>query len=237
MTTKTTRRPGWRGAAALPALALPVIAGVAETDPAFAAIERCRIAETSSLLEPSPPRRKPDALVGGVVLLFPQKKRLDSGHSASTKSALERRNSLPFFRASARRTSAGAAPSHPWWNVEPTNKYREDFVAGQKYAEELMPLMNCNAGPSSLVWILEDMFTAVARRRRKPRGRRGRLSGIEVGFMFGLGRLLVAGMAATILAARGDKFDKITAGDGEVAARMIAGLAAGMRGERFGESH
>ena len=174
---------------------------------------------------PNSKESRPDAPVGGVVLPFPQKKRLKPEHSASTKSPLQRRNGLPFFRASAR--------EHPWWSVEPTNEYSEDFVTGQKYAEELMPLMNCVSGPSTLAWILEDMFTMVALRRRKTRGRRDKLSGIEIGFMHGLGGLLVAGMSATVLAARDGNFDKITTADSRAAARMIVGLAAGMRGERF----
>ena len=61
MTSKTTRRAVLAGAAALPALtiipatALPAIGG---TDPIFAAIERCRVAEAAGLIEPVQPGTK-----------------------------------------------------------------------------------------------------------------------------------------------------------------------------------
>lgn len=120
---------------------------------------------------------------------------LKENRRARSKSDLEiARDALPFFKM-----RSGSDPTS-WWNVKPTGNYTRDFITGCRYAGMVLPLMRYVAGPSSLGWIIRDMQAAVAKRRG---GRRqsDKWSGIEVGFVRGLGDLIVAGLASTTLVA------------------------------------
>jgi hypothetical protein len=83
----------------------------------------------------------------------------------------------------------------------PTGNYSEDYETGRAYAEPLLPLMLRNAGPPTLSHILGDMVEVVSRRRNAGR-RHDKLSGIEIGFMRGLGDLIMCGIAAAVYTGR-----------------------------------
>jgi hypothetical protein len=85
-----------------------------------------------------------------------------------------------------------------WWSVNPTGNYADDYQTGRTYAAALMPMMLRNAGPPTLSVILGDMFDTVSDRHGS-RYRQSKLSGIEIGFMRGLGDLILAGLAATVM--------------------------------------
>jgi hypothetical protein len=115
------------------------------------------------------------------------------------KSAMDvliaKRDALPFFRERKRGESA------LWWNVQPSGDYWKDRRTGQSYAAAVMPLMAHIFGPPALTSIFGDMFKIVASRRRKKGLGRDKLSGIVVGFLAGLGDLIIAGLGATMAAA------------------------------------
>ena len=170
---------------------------------------------------------------GIVVQLIPPSRkkgarRLRRGSMTSLKRA---ELALPFFRERTRTKDAC------WWHVEPTGQYSKDCSTGEKYAEALMPLMHCVAGPIFLPRIFGDMIKAVGRRRGATRLRGDRLSGIEIGFMIGLGRLIVAGTAATMYVGAKGKLGRVTTGDLKATNRFIALLARRERqsGERMWE--
>jgi hypothetical protein len=140
---------------------------------------------------------------------------------------LAERDALPFHKCRTR----GVPGS--WWNVAPTGNYMEDYNTGRTYAVPLLPLMLRNAGPPALSMILGDMFEAVARRRKGKYSRREKLSGIEIGFMRGLGDLILCGIASTVYVGLHEKGSKelaeisarVTPKHGEIAVKLIALLA------------
>jgi hypothetical protein len=134
---------------------------------------------------------------------------------------LAERDALPFRKCRTR----GVPGS--WWNVAPTGDYHKDYATGRSYAVPLLPLMLRNAGPPTLSTILGDMFEAFARRKGKY-SRRGKLSGIEIGFMRGLGDLILCGIASTVwvgLHGAGKGTKDFTPKHGEVAVKLIDLLA------------
>jgi hypothetical protein len=134
---------------------------------------------------------------------------------------LAERDALPFRKCRTR----GVPGS--WWNVAPTGNYTEDYETGRSYAMPLLPLMLRNAGPPILSHILGDMINVVSR-RRGGMYRHEKLSGIEIGFMRGLGDLIVCGIASTAWvglhgAGKGPK--DYTPKHGEISVKLIALLA------------
>jgi hypothetical protein len=151
----------------------------------------------------------------------------DKGIAKDIAALLAERDALPFRKCRTR----GVPGS--WWNVAPTGNYTEDYETGRSYAVPLLPLMLRNDGPSSLSMILGDMFEAVARRRKGKYSRGEKLSGIEIGFMRGLGDLILCGIASTVYVGLHEKGSKeiaeisarVTPKHGEIAVKLIALLA------------
>lgn len=106
---------------------------------------------------------------------------------AATSPVEEERDALPFFKPGKRGGS--------WWSVHPTGDYEADHETGRGYALALLPLMRVEvAGPATIPWIVGDMMAACSRRRGDDR-----FSGIEVGFLSGLGDIIAAGHVAAVL--------------------------------------
>lgn len=128
-----------------------------------------------------------------------RKSLLKDNRRARSKTDLEiARDALPFFKK-----GNGSQPTS-WWNVKPTGNYVRDYITGCRYAGMMLPLMRYVAGPPSLGWVISHMQAAVAKRRGR-RSRSDKWSGIEVGFVTGLGDLIVAGLASTALVASAPK--------------------------------
>jgi hypothetical protein len=101
------------------------------------------------------------------------------------KTASQLRDALPFF---LKDDGTGSAS---WWHVSPTGSYSEDFATGLAYAKAFRSSLLYNAGPTSLVYIVEHMARAGSA------GRKGKhLDGIAVGFLTGIGGALQSAMFA-----------------------------------------
>jgi hypothetical protein len=134
MNATTTRRAVLAGAASLPVFAMPALTTAAETDPVFAAIERCRIAETANLLEPSPPAADdqdparealartvpttPTGLAALITFVREQTAALEEFYFCDADNFDERLNGEQFaFLSSLNKAVRGMAGLKPWGGV------------------------------------------------------------------------------------------------------------------------
>src|ERR1700722_20531279 len=95
------------------------------------------------------------------------------------------REKLPFFVARARRTGPRL---NPWWNVSPTGDYGADYQTGAEYAAAFWRV--CGKTGHAGDDLGQILFAMHAPGRKKSKRDDDGLSGIEIGFIRGIGDII-----------------------------------------------
>ena len=104
------------------------------------------------------------------------------------------RDALPFFKKGRGKIQTS------WWNVTPSGNYTTDLETGKQYARTFLPIMQFNAGASSLAAVVSDMAKAARDLANNPKEWRG-IDAVALGFMMEIGGSLQAAMASIAIAA------------------------------------
>lgn len=96
----------------------------------------------------------------------------------SFKDQYDYRKKLPFFVSTRKRLPKGVKRPDPWWNVSPTGDYGVDYATGQEYSAAFW--RECGARNAGID-LGQILFAMHARKS---------LSGIEVGFIRGIGDII-----------------------------------------------